>query len=35
MAAIERRVGCKRKFRVRLEENVEGRLFAAFDRLDR
>jgi integrase len=34
MAAIERRVGCKRRFRVRVEENVEDRLFAACDRLD-
>lgn len=34
MSAIDRRVGCKRMFRVRLEENVEDRLFAACDRLD-
>jgi integrase len=35
MTAIERRVGCTRKFRVRLEEDVEDRLFAACDLLDR
>jgi hypothetical protein len=35
MAAIERRVGCKRKFRARVEESVEDRLFAACDLLDK
>jgi hypothetical protein len=35
MIAIERRVGCKRKFRVRVEEAVEDRLFAACDLLGR
>jgi integrase len=34
MASIERRTGCKRRFRVRLEEGIEDRLFAACDRLD-
>jgi integrase len=34
MASIERRTGCKRRFRVRLEERIEDRLFAACDRLD-
>lgn len=34
MASIDRRVGCKRKFRVRVEESIEDRLFAACDRLD-
>ena len=34
MASIERRVGCKRRFRPRLEEGIEDRLFAACDRLD-
>jgi hypothetical protein len=34
IASIERRVGCKRRFRVRLEEGIEERLFAACDRLD-
>ena len=33
MASIDRRVGCKRKFRVRVEESIEDRLFAACDRL--
>ena len=35
MAAIERRVGHKKKFGVRIEENVEDRLFAACDELNR
>jgi hypothetical protein len=34
MASIDRRTGSTRKFRVRLEEAVEDRLFAACDRLD-
>ena len=34
MASIERRTACKRRFRVRLEEGIEDRLFAACDRLD-
>lgn len=34
MAAIDRRVGCTRRFRIRIEESVEDRLFAACDRLD-
>jgi len=34
MTAIDRRVGCTRRFRVRIEESVEDRLFAACDRLD-
>jgi hypothetical protein len=34
MAAIDRRTGSTRKFRVRLEEDAEDRLFAACDRLD-
>ena len=34
MIAIERRVGTKRKFRVRVEESIEDRLFAACDVLD-
>jgi integrase len=34
MASIERRTGCKRRFRVRLEKGIEDRLFAACDRLD-
>jgi len=34
MTAIDLRVGCTRRFRVRIEESVEDRLFAACDRLD-
>lgn len=32
MASVERRVGCKRRFRPRFEEGIEDRLFAATDR---
>jgi integrase len=35
MLGIERRVGTKKKFRVRLEETAEDRLFAACDKLNR
>ncbi|MEO7135450.1 MAG: site-specific integrase [Vicinamibacterales bacterium] len=34
MASIDRRTGSKRRFRKRLEEGLEDRLFAACDRLD-
>jgi hypothetical protein len=34
MDAIERRVAPKRRFRVRIEENAEDRLFAACDLID-
>ena len=35
MLAIERRVGTKKKFRVRIEETAEDKLFAACDTLNR